>query len=211
MFYIFLGAPGTGKGTVSSELKDKHNFIHISTGDLFRNIMKADSPLSKKINELVNAGNLIDDQTTAEVLIDALEKMDLSKNIILDGYPRNLNQTKFLENYFQEKNINDYKIISFNLAREEIIQRLSGRRLCPKCGKIYHIKHNPPQVENHCDLDNETLIIRQDDQPESIKHRLEVFEKQTKPMINLYREQNRLEEINTNKELAVIISEVLNV
>ncbi len=211
MFYIFLGAPGTGKGTVSSELKENHNFIHISTGDLFRNIMKGDSNLSKKINKLVNEGNLIDDQTTTEVLVDALEKMDLSKKIILDGYPRNLNQTKRLEKYFQEKNINEYKIISFNLSNDVIIKRLSGRRLCPMCGKIYNLTHNPPKVENHCDVDNETLIIRKDDHPDSIKHRLEVFEEQTKPMIDYYREQNNLIEIDANKPTKEIILEVLNV
>lgn len=190
MLYIFLGSVGIGKGTLATKLKNEFGFIHISTGNLFREIMKGDDDFSKSIKVLMDSGNFIDDETTFKVVKNTLDKVDLvNSNIILDGYPRNIAQIGYLERYMDDNNISNENITIIILEADKalIIHRLTGRRICSKCGKIYHITDLKPQVDNICDLDQQPLIKRADDSDENIQHRLSVFKEQTQPVLDYFK------------------------
>lgn len=186
MIIIFLGAPGSGKGTISSVLKEEHGFKHISTGEAFREITKSDTELGRRVKHTIEGGNLVDDQTTWEVCKTILEKYDLQNdNVILDGYPRNVKQAETIDEYVSTNNI-DTKVIFYDVSQEEILKRLGGRLMCSKCGKTYHKINKPPKVEGICDSCGAELITREDDKPENIKVRLVTYDKVTKPVIDYY-------------------------
>ncbi len=217
MIYIFLGAPGTGKGTVSDYLSKNNNFVHISTGNIFRKITSSNSDLSKKIKEIIDSGKLIDDELTFEVLKQELKNYDLiSEKIILDGFPRTIKQAELLDEYLKEKNIKIKKTINLNLSEEDIIKRLSGRLTCPKCSKVYNkfSEDKKPKKLNFCDADEEKLITRKDDQIENIKVRLKNYYDKTEKLISFYEKRKELLEIDSNKditEIAKIIIESKNI
>lgn len=210
MLIIFLGSPGSGKGTVSYELSKDYKYIHISTGDIFRAAIKSGSEIGNKVKSVLDSGNLVNDELTWEVAKEALEKYDLNKEkIILDGFPRNMVQVKLLDDYVKEIKFNNLKSVYFEVSDEEVIKRLTGRLLCSKCGKGYHKTFNKPKVEGKCDLDNELLIQRKDDQLENVKTRLETYEIQTKPLIIHYKNKENLITINSEKGLEKIITEFI--
>ena len=155
MLTIFLGAPGSGKGTISEILANENGFTHISTGDIFRNLIRSKTPLGIKLKDLIESGHLVDDETTWEVAKSKLQDMDLNEKIILDGYPRNILQAQYLRDYLKSINFSDVKIIYYEAPREIIVQRLSGRLMCPVCGKSYHKTNFKPLVEGQCDNNDE--------------------------------------------------------
>lgn len=202
MINIFLGAPGTGKGTVSYLLKKNCNYKHLSTGNIFRNITKRNTQIAKKVRDILKKGELVDDQLTFKVLLEDLEKYNLKKdNIILDGYPRNINQAEILLEYFNRHH-KDLKIsvINFKLPESVIIERLTNRLICPKCGKSYHkiFFELKPQKEWYCDDDGTKLIQREDDKIKSIKKRLEIYNKETKPLIKYFTDRDILINVDVN-------------
>lgn len=178
MKIILLGAPGSGKGTLAKKISRDFGLPQISTGDLFRAIVKLDSPLANRVKEIMASGGLVPDEITIEMVKDRIEKSDCEKGFILDGFPRTVAQTKALEDFAKIDSV-----ILVELPNETIIERLSSRRTCPKCGEIYSIEDNPEQVCKKC---NTPLIQRDDDKPDTIKHRLEVYETSTAPLINFY-------------------------
>ncbi|MDE6476884.1 MAG: nucleoside monophosphate kinase [Mycoplasmoidaceae bacterium] len=192
MVLVLLGAPGSGKGTLSAKLKNELGYIHLSTGDLFRKIMKSDSPLGKKINEIIQSGKLVSDDLTNELVKQELSSIQ-NKNIVLDGYPRTVDQAKYLDSITKVD-----KAVLINVNNDIVIKRISGRRMCPKCNSIYNIYFMPPKSENVCDHDGTTLIQRKDDNIDSITKRLEVYEKQTKPLIDYYKHRQILVEFDGN-------------
>ncbi len=195
MITIILGAPGTGKGTVSDYLVKNHGYKHVSTGNIFKKIMQSESSLGAKVAKLVNAGKLIDDKMTAEILVDGLANYDLKKDkIILDGYPRNLTQALFLESFLEKNNLHLGKVINLEVPEEILIKRLSARIICPKCGRSYSkiAKEQKPKVEWICDYDQTTLVQRPDDQPQHVELRLNIFYEQTFPLVKYYQEQDNL-------------------
>ncbi len=192
MVLVLLGAPGSGKGTLSAKLKNELGYIHLSTGDLFRKIMKSDSPLGKKINEVIQSGKLVSDDLTNELVKQELSSIQ-NKNIVLDGYPRTVDQAKYLDSITKVD-----KAILINVNNDVIIKRISGRRMCPKCNSIYNIYFMPPKSKNVCDHDGTTLIQRKDDNIDSVTKRLEVYEKQTKPLIDYYKHRQILVEFDGN-------------
>lgn len=178
MKIILLGAPGSGKGTLAKKISKDFDIPQISTGDLFRAIVKENSPLAEKVKNIMASGGLVPDEVTVEIVKERIAKPDCKKGFILDGFPRTIAQAKALEKISQIDSV-----ILVELANEVIIDRLSSRRTCPNCGEIYSIQDNP---ENVCKKCSTPLVQRDDDKPETIKHRLEVYEQNTSPLINFY-------------------------
>lgn len=202
MLIILLGAPGSGKGTLSAKLKDELGYIHLSTGDLFRKIMKTTSPLANKINAIIQSGQLVSDDLTNELVKQELEKVQ-QQNVVLDGYPRTVDQAKFLDGIAKVD-----KAVLIDIDNQLIIKRITGRRMCPKCNSIYNIYFNPPKVENHCDYDNELLVQRKDDNEQSIVERLAVYNKQTKPLIDYYNDRHILVKYDGNNGIDQIVEAI---
>jgi len=181
MIIVFFGPPGSGKGTIASIVKKELGIPHISTGDLLREEIKNKTDLGIKAKAYMDRGELVPDDIVLEVLKRRIEKPDCKKGFILDGYPRNVEQAKTLDRMFKI----DY-IFNFVLSEEEIIRRLSNRRICPKCGAIYNLISMPPKTPGICDQCGTALIQREDDKPQSIRERLEVYRKQTEPVLEYY-------------------------
>ncbi len=208
MIAIFLGAPGTGKGTISEKLVEK-GYKHISTGNIFRQIMSTNSNLSKQLKEIINAGNLVDDETTFKVLVEGLKTFDLEKDkLIFDGYPRTIRQAELLENFLEENNLKIKKVINFEIADEKIIKRISGRLICPKCSKVYHEEVKKPKVEGKCDFDDVELIKRKDDNPKEVENRLDVYYKQTYPLIDFYSKKDLIYNLDVDRNIDLILEDI---
>ncbi len=197
MLLIFLGAPGSGKGTVSDRMVDHHGYKHISTGDIFRRIIAEESELGLKVKGIIEGGNLVDDATTWEVAKFALEEYDLAnENVILDGYPRNIAQAEQLEAYMKEKGLENAKPLYFEVSEEEILRRLSSRIMCKSCGKAYNKITMPTKVEGVCDTCGGEIYQREDDKAENVKVRLDTYKEVTEPMIRYYADLGTLILIN---------------
>lgn len=181
MNLVFLGPPGAGKGTIAKLLKEELKIAHISTGDLFRDNIKRETELGKRVKEILASGALVPDEVTIAMVDSRLKEGDAKSGYILDGFPRTVAQADALENMSSVD-----AVINFCLADEEILKRLSGRRVCKSTGRTYHIIYNPPKVEGIDDETGEALIQRDDDKEEAIKHRLEVYQTSTAPLIDYY-------------------------
>ena len=181
MKLIIFGPQGCGKGTQAEKLAARLGICHITMGDILREEVKSQSALGKKIGSVINQGNLVPDDSALDLLTKKLSGADCSKGFILDGYPRNVSQAKFLDEIVKL----DY-VLEISIPDEESIQRISGRRTCSQCGYVYHLKYNPPRNEKICDHDGAALIIRDDDQPVVIKKRLEVYHRETEPIRDYY-------------------------
>lgn len=191
MNLVFLGPPGAGKGTIASEAKNHFDIPHISTGDLFRSHIKGGTELGKQVQAILASGDLVPDSVTIATVEDRFKQDDAKKGFILDGFPRTIAQADALS---KMKNL-DF-VVNFVLDRDQIVARLSGRRMCKSTGRTYHILYNPPKVEGLDDETGEPLIQRDDDKPEAILNRLAVYEAQTAPLIEYYRERKLLLDID---------------
>jgi len=209
MFLIFLGPPGAGKGTQAKIISQKLSVPHISTGELFRSEMSANSDLGKRITSIMDSGKLVDDKTTMKVFEKRLMESDCSDGAVLDGIPRTIAQAKLLEKLFSssEKTLNN--VIYINLPKEEIISRITGRRTCKQCGKSYHIIFNPPKAHGICDLDGSPLFQREDQKLEAVQKRIEVYQTQTAPLIEYYKGKGLLVEIDGQLPIDEVTSQIL--
>jgi len=204
MKILILGAPGAGKGTQSDIISKKLNIPHISTGDILRKEISQGTELGKKVKEYVESGRLVPDEIIADILLNEL-KNDVYKNgYILDGFPRNIDQAKILEN----KGISFDRVVLIDTSEDEVLKRLSGRRVCEKCGAVYNIYYNKPKIDGICDNCGGKLIQRDDDKEDVVKRRFEVFYNQTMPVIKYYEEKGILIKVNGNKSLDDIKSEI---
>lgn len=183
MIVVFLGAPGSGKGTQAKLLAEELGIPHIALGDLLREEISLETSLGKEIKEYVNKGKLAPDSLVNKVAEEKLMKIDLDKGVVLDGYPRSLNQAEALDKIFKGKK---YMIVNFDVPLEEIITRNSGRLSCSSCGAVFHVKFNPPKVPNKCDLCGGKLYQRKDDTPELISERYKIYMEKTTPVIKFY-------------------------
>jgi adenylate kinase len=191
---ILLGPPGAGKGTIAAKISEKYGIPGISTGDLFRNAVKNSTPLGLKVKEIMGKGELVPDELTCDLVKERLGKDDVKNGYMLDGFPRTIPQAEALKDFAQID-----KVINFICSNDVVISRLSGRRVCKDCGKIYHVTNMPPKTEGICDACGGELYTRDDDKIESIKNRLEVYKEQTEPLINFYKNLNILEDIDSSK------------
>jgi adenylate kinase len=205
MILVFLGPPGAGKGTQAKLLSQRMGFLHLSTGDLLREAVKNQTPLGKKAKEYMDRGELVPDELIVQLIEETMPK---DGNVILDGFPRTVNQALALEEMLKDKGEKISKVLFFDVPDEVIIDRLSGRRVCSKCGAVYHVKYNPPKVEGVCDLCGGTLVQRDDDKEEVVRKRLEVYRKQTQPLIEFYQEKGIIYKLDAGKGVEELFEEV---
>jgi adenylate kinase len=187
MKLIFLGPPGAGKGTIADLAMGDLGLPHISTGDLFRAAVKAGTPLGLKVKDIMGAGGLVPDDLTIALVRERLAEKDAARGWILDGFPRTIPQAEALEALAPAE-----RVVNFEVADEVVLGRLTGRRTCRGCGKIYHVKNMPPKKEGICDLDGGELYVRDDDKEGAIRVRLDTYRRQTAPLIDWYGGRGKL-------------------
>ena len=202
-----LGAPGSGKGTQAKLLSEYYDIAHISTGDLFRRAISQNTPLGQKIKKYMST--LVPDEIVIALVMERISQDDCKNGFILDGFPRTLPQAKCLDQICQELNIKIDYVIDIEVDSQELISRLSGRRVCKNCGSSYHVMFNKPKQENVCDRCNGPLYTRQDDSIESVTVRLQNYENQTKPLIDYYNEKGLLVEINGQQNIDDVFKEIV--
>ena len=200
MNFIFLGPPGAGKGTLAGQVAEEYAIPHISTGDIFRAAIKNQTPLGVKVKSIIDAGGLVSDEITCELVEDRLKQDDCKNGFILDGFPRTIPQAEALE-----KIKGDVQVVNFEVNNDLIIARLSNRRVCKSCGTNYNVKFHPPKTEGKCDKCGGELYTRDDDKLEAITHRLEVYRDQTEPLINFYRKLNKLTDIDSARDSSLVL------
>ena len=193
MRMVFLGPPGAGKGPIAKLAKEFYGIPHISTGDLFRENIKNETELGLQVKSILASGGLVPDSVTINMVRNRLAEPDCKKGFILDGFPRTIPQADALAEMTDLD-----AVVDFQLSREEVIKRLSGRRLCPSTGRSYHIIFNPPKVEGKDDETGEDLIQRPDDKEDAIMHRLDVYAEQTEPLIDYYKKKGLIKEVDSS-------------
>ncbi len=186
MRLLIMGAPGAGKGTQAALIKNEYKIAHISTGDMFRYHMSNNTPLGIEAHKYIDHGNLVPDELTIQMVYERLQEDDLANGFLLDGFPRNLNQAVALDDILKKLNIKLDCVLNITVDDNLLINRITGRRTCTKCGASYHVVSNKPKVEGICDVCGSTLVQRKDDTEETIKTRLDVYYKQTKPVLDYY-------------------------
>lgn len=205
---VLIGAPGAGKGTQARLLQERKNIPQISTGDMFREMKNADTPLAREVQETMAAGKLISDELTYQIVRDRTLRDDTKGTYILDGYPRTAVQAAQLEELAIEQG-KEIKAVLVDIPRNELMKRLTGRRSCPVCGEIYNVYSKPPKADNVCDFHPETqLTHRADDNEESVATRLATYDELTKPLIDYYENSGRLEKVSGEGDLEEIYGEI---
>ena len=209
MKIIMLGAPGAGKGTQAKKISEKYGIPHISTGDIFRSNIKNGTELGKKAKSYMDQGLLVPDELVVDLVVDRLAKDDCEKGCVLDGFPRTIPQAEALDAALAEKSDAVDMAIDIEVPDENIINRMSGRRACVNCGATYHIVHVPPKAEGICDVCGKELILRDDDKPETVKKRLDVYHEQTQPLIDYYSGKGVLKEVDGTKDMDDVTAEII--
>ena len=200
--FIFLGPPGAGKGSLAVKVAEDYKIPHISTGDIFRANIKAQTPLGVKVKAIIDSGSLVSDELTFELVKDRLAQDDCKNGYILDGFPRTIPQAEMLE-----KLVSDIKVVNFEIQDEIVIRRLSTRRVCKACGANYNVLTLKPKVEGVCDKCGGELYQRDDDKQESILHRMDVYREQTEPLINFYKEKGKITDLDASIETDILLGE----
>jgi len=195
MILILLGPPGAGKGTQAKLLARDLQIPHISTGDMFRDHKSRGTELGKKVEAIMASGGLVPDEVTNALVKDRLSRPDVKGGFILDGYPRTTAQAEYLDRLLLSLGQKLDRALSYEVATELLVDRMSGRRSCSKCGAVYHVTGNPPRQAGVCDRDGSPLVLREDDRPETVKRRLEEYEVKTEPLKRYYHERGNLSDV----------------
>ncbi|MCM8780274.1 MAG: adenylate kinase [Candidatus Omnitrophica bacterium] len=209
MRIILLGPPGAGKGTQAKTLSKELALPHISTGDILRQEVKNNTPLGLEARAYMDKGALVPDSLVISMLKARIAAADAKEGFILDGFPRNLSQAKALDEMLAKENMAIDRVFYLDASEAVIIQRLSGRRICAKCGAIFHIQNMPPKIAGICDKCKGELYQRSDDREETIRHRLEVYLQETASLIDYYKKQKRLSSVNADRQAEDVISDIL--
>jgi adenylate kinase len=208
MNLLIIGAPGAGKGTMSDLLIDTYHLVHVSTGDMLRAAVKAGTPVGLKAQEYMNKGALVPDEVIHDIIVERLSQDDVNDGFLFDGYPRTLNQAKDLDVILKEIGKKIDRVINLNIEDEELIKRITGRRLCPTCGEIFNIYYKAPAKEGVCDKCGAELIQRKDDNLESLSVRLEEYHKNTQPVIEYYEAAHIVSHIDAKQGVGEVFNDI---
>lgn len=206
-----LGAPGAGKGTQAKQIADKYGIPHISTGDIFRANLKQGTELGKKAKEYMDQGLLVPDELTCDLVMDRIGQEDCKNGFVLDGFPRTIPQAEALDKALANINEKMDYAVDVDVPDENIVNRMSGRRACINCGATYHIVSIPTKVEGICDRCGEKVVLRDDDQPETVKKRLNVYHEQTQPLIDYYKKQDILRTVDGTQPMEQVFGAIVEI
>ena len=201
MKLIMLGAPGAGKGTQAKKIADKYQIPHISTGDIFRANIKNGTELGNKAKQYMEQGLLVPDELTCDLVVDRIGQADCANGYVLDGFPRTIPQAEALKNALTKLGAKIDYAVNVEVPDENIVNRMGGRRACLACGCTYHIVYNAPKTEGVCDVCGAKLVLRDDDKPETVTKRLNVYHEQTQPLIDFYNKEGVLVEVDGTQNL----------
>lgn len=208
MKIIMLGAPGAGKGTQAKMIAEKYSIPHISTGDIFRANIKNGTQLGMEAKKYMDQGLLVPDELTVKILLDRVAQADCAGGYVLDGFPRTIPQAKVLDHALEEIGDKIDFAINVDVPDENIIKRMGGRRACLSCGATYHIEHIPPKKEGICDSCGKELVLRDDDKPETVKNRLDVYHQQTQPLIDFYQAKGILKPVDGTVDMKDVFAAI---
>ncbi len=211
MKLVLLGPPGSGKGTQAKRLAQKYSFPHVSSGDILRVGLREEGYLDRETREIVRSGGLVPDRMAVEIIKKRLGEEDCGKGFILDGFPRTLPQAESLNGLLQESDIAIDRVLYLELSEEEVVKRLSGRRICPRCGASFHLVFNPPRSPGLCDQCGGKLSQREDDSEVTVRERMKTYQKQTYPLIEYYQSHGLLAKINANKSIEEVFEDLCKV
>ena len=211
MKIVMLGAPGAGKGTQAKMIAEKYSITHISTGDIFRANIKNGTELGKKAKSFIDKGQLVPDELTLDLIMDRFKEDDCKNGYVLDGFPRTIPQAEALDEALKANGEKVDFAIDIDVPDENIVRRMGGRRACVNCGATYHIVYSPTKVEGKCDKCGEELIVRDDDKPETVLSRLEVYHNQTQPLIDYYNEQGILKSVDGTIDMKDVFNEIVKI
>lgn len=206
-----LGAPGAGKGTQAGRLAEAYKIPHISTGDIFRANIKGGTELGKKAKSYMDAGKLVPDELVCDLVSDRISQEDCRDGFILDGFPRTIPQAVALTAALDKMNTAIDYAIDVDVPDEDIVYRMGGRRACPGCGATYHIRFNAPKDEDICDECGTELILRDDDKPETVQKRLDVYHEQTQPLIAFYDEKGVMRKVDGTRKLEEVFDDIMKI
>jgi adenylate kinase len=209
MILVFLGPPGSGKGTQAKLLAEKLVIPHISLGDILREEVRLGTQIGKQAEEIMNAGKLVPDELTIALTWKRINNKDCKSGFILDGFPRSDIQAGALDKMLKDLKVELDKVIYFRLTEDEAVLRLSARRSCKRCGAVYHMKFNPPKIEGICDKCGEKLFQRKDDEEKAVRTRFAVYEKQTKPLVDHYEKLQKLAAVDAGGSIEAVFASLL--
>ncbi len=209
MNLVFMGPPGAGKGTQAEIFRERHHVPHISTGDILRAAVRAETQIGRQAWTYMQRGDLVPDDVMQEIIARRLMEPDAAAGFILDGYPRTLPQAEALDTLLAEMRRNLDAVVFFEIREEVLLRRLTGRRVCPVCGAIYHLDYKPPRVPGRCDVEGAELVQRKDDAPDTVLHRLKVFRHWTAPLVDYYRARGLFLTVDAEKPVSDVHTRIL--
>jgi len=207
---VLLGPPGAGKGTQAKSISNRYSIPHISTGDIFRKNISENTPLGVEAKSYMDNGQLVPDEVTINMVKERLKEDDCKNGYLLDGFPRTVSQAEALEAFLNERNESLNTSLLIDVPTEFILERMTGRRVCPSCGASYHIKFNPA-VDGKCELCGTEVVQRKDDTEETVKERLDVYKEQTQPLIDFYKEKELLSVVDGTKAINEVFEDICDV
>ena len=211
MKIVMLGAPGAGNGTQAKMIAEKYGIPHVSTGDIFRANIKNGTELGKEAKQYMDQGKLVPDELTVKILLDRVAQDDCKNGYVLDGFPRTIPQANVLDEALTKLGDKIDYAINVDVPDENIINRMGGRRACVACGATYHVVYNAPKTEGICDVCGKELIIRDDDQPETVKNRLNVYHEQTQPLIDFYEAKGVLKSVDGTVDMKDVFAAIVEI
>lgn len=211
MRIIMLGAPGAGKGTQAKKIAEKYQIPHISTGDIFRANIKNGTELGNKAKTYMDQGLLVPDELTCDLVVDRIQQDDCANGYVLDGFPRTIPQAEALTKALENLNSKIDYAVNVEVPDSNIVHRMGGRRACLACGCTYHVEYNAPKVEGICDVCGAKLVLRDDDKPETVQKRLDVYHDQTQPLIDYYTKAGVLVEVDGTKDIDDVFEDITNI
>ena len=211
MKIVLLGPPGAGKGTQAKSISNRYSIPHISTGDIFRKNISENTPLGIEAKSYMDNGQLVPDEVTINMVKDRLQQDDCKNGSLLDGFPRTVHQAEALDNFLTEREESIDTALLIEVPKEFILERMTGRRVCPSCGASYLIKFNPPTNDGKCDLCGSDVIQRKDDTEETVKERLDVYENQTQPLIDFYKNKKQLSVVDGTQAINEVFESICKI